>query len=78
MLGHSFPTRRSSDLAVEDCRAFENELYRFLENSKPAILTGIREKKVIDDALKADLIAAINEVKSRLAETKKAAVGVRA
>src|ERR1700692_39873 len=50
------------DLAVEDCRAFENELYRFLENSRPAILSGIREKKVLDDALKADLTAAINDV----------------
>src|SRR5947208_542248 len=26
------------DLAVEDCRAFESELYKFLENSRPAIL----------------------------------------
>src|SRR5450755_2427231 len=26
------------DLAVEDCRAFESELYTFLENSRPAIL----------------------------------------
>src|SRR5580698_6947273 len=54
------------DVAVEDCRAFENELYRYLENTRPAILTALREKKTIDDALKADLTAAINEVKSRL------------
>src|ERR1700746_3688384 len=53
------------DLAVEDCRAFETELYRFLENSRPGILSGIREKKIIDDALRADLTAAINEVKGR-------------
>src|SRR6202000_1579054 len=45
------------DIAVEDCRAFEAELYRFLDNSRPAILQGIREKKTIDDALKADLTA---------------------
>ncbi len=60
------------DLAVEDCRAFENELYRFLENARPAILTAIREKKVLDDALKADLIAAINEVKARMPKRKAA------
>ena len=66
-------------VVAEDCRAFETELYKFLENSRPAILTGIREKKVIDDALKADLIAAINEVKSRLGQTRKAALaGARA
>src|SRR5277367_3245261 len=59
------------DLAVEDCRPFENELYKFLENSKPAILATIREKKTIDDALKADLTAAINEVKTRITQGKK-------
>jgi F-type H+-transporting ATPase subunit alpha len=64
------------DLAVEECRPFEAELYRFLENSRPAILNDIREKKTIDDALKADLIAAINEVKARI--KKPAAAGAKA
>src|ERR1700710_660518 len=36
------------DLPVEDCRQFETDLYRFLENSKPGILTAIREKKAFD------------------------------
>jgi F-type H+-transporting ATPase subunit alpha len=53
------------DLPVEDCRAFETELYKFLENSKPAILTTIREKKAFDKPLEADLTAAINELKDR-------------
>jgi len=53
------------DLAVEDCRAFETELYKFLENAKAAILTGIREKKVLDDALQKDLRGAIEELKAR-------------
>jgi F-type H+-transporting ATPase subunit alpha len=56
------------DLAVEDCRAFEAEMYKFLENSKPGILTAIREKKVLDDALQAELRAAIEEVKGRFAK----------
>jgi F-type H+-transporting ATPase subunit alpha len=58
------------DLAVEDCRSFETELYKFLENAKPAILTSIREKKVLDDALQADLRGAIEELKGRFAKTK--------
>ncbi len=58
------------DLAVEDCRAFEIELYKFLENSKPAILTAIREKKVMDDALQADLRGAIEELKGRFTKKK--------
>jgi F-type H+-transporting ATPase subunit alpha len=53
------------DLAVEDCRPFEAELYKFLENSKPGILSGIREKKVLDDAITKDLTAAINELRDR-------------
>ena len=33
------------DLAVEDCRAFETELYKFLENAKPAILDSRSAKR---------------------------------
>src|SRR5271166_3446225 len=39
------------DLPVEDCRAFETELYKFLEGSHPAILDTIRTKKTLDDGL---------------------------
>ena len=53
------------DLAVEDCRPFEAELYKFLDNSKPGILNAIREKKAFDDAITKDLTAAINELKDR-------------
>jgi len=60
------------DIAVEDCRAFETELYKFLENAKPAILTAIREKKVLDDALQADLRGAIAELKTRFAKGARA------
>jgi F-type H+-transporting ATPase subunit alpha len=53
------------DLEVTDCRAFETELYKFLENSKPGVLSAIREKKAFDKALEADLTGAINELKDR-------------
>jgi len=53
------------DLAVEDCRAFEVELYKFLENSKPGVLNSIREKKAFDKPLEAELTAAINDLKDR-------------
>jgi F-type H+-transporting ATPase subunit alpha len=65
------------DLAVEDCRAFETELYKFLENSKPAILTAIREKKVLDDALQADLRSAIEELKGRFVKGRPAAAAAK-
>jgi hypothetical protein len=47
-----------------------------VEDSRPAILNTLREKKAIDDALKADLIAAINEVKAKI--KKPVAAGAKA
>ena len=46
------------DLPVEQVRKFEAELYRFVENSQPGVLADIREKKAIDDALKAKMESA--------------------
>jgi len=53
------------DVAVEDCRRFEEELNRFVENGHPAILSAIREKKTLDDALKSQINAAVAEFKKR-------------
>jgi len=53
------------DLAVELCRPFEVELYRFVENAHPEILNEIREKKVLSDDLKNALHAALKEFKER-------------
>ena len=53
------------DIVVEDVRRFEAELYQFLDNSKPEILTAIREKKQIDDDLKGQLTNALKEFKDR-------------
>ena len=60
------------DIAVEECRSFEIELYKFIENSKPGIFADIREKKVLDDALQAQLRDAIAEVKKRFVKGAKA------
>jgi F-type H+/Na+-transporting ATPase subunit alpha len=68
------------DMAVEDCRPFETELYKFLENSKPAILNTIREKKTLDEGLQKDLTGAINELKERFKKdrARPAATGAKA
>ncbi len=59
------------ELPVEGIRKFEEELHRFVENSYPNILPTIRDKKNIDDALKAEMIKAIGDAKKRfLAENK--------
>src|SRR5687767_11123708 len=48
-------------VAIEDVRGYEEDLYRFLETRHPGVLTGIAEKKILDDDLKAALERAVNE-----------------
>ncbi len=52
------------DLPLEQCRAFEEELYRFVENAHPDLFTKIREKKALDDALRVELHAVLKEFKT--------------
>jgi F-type H+-transporting ATPase subunit alpha len=56
------------DLPLDQIRTFEQELYRFLENAHPAILTTIKEKKTIDDDLKGKLNSALQEFKARFVQ----------
>ena len=58
------------DLEVNQVRAFETELYRFVENAYPGILSDIREKKTLDDSLKAKMDTAIKEAKARFLSAK--------
>jgi F-type H+/Na+-transporting ATPase subunit alpha len=53
------------DLPIEQCRKFEEELYRFIESAHPTIFEEIRNKKALDDSLKAKLTGAIKEFKTR-------------
>jgi F-type H+-transporting ATPase subunit alpha len=53
------------DLPVEHCRPFEDELYRFLDNAYPGVLAELREKKRIDDELRARMHAVLKEFKER-------------
>ncbi|MDE3164245.1 MAG: F0F1 ATP synthase subunit alpha, partial [Acidobacteriota bacterium] len=62
------------DLAVEVCRKFEEELYRFAENAHREVLDGIKAKKVLDKDLEAKVKAVIEEFKSRFVAENAAAV----
>ena len=53
------------DLAVSDCRAFEAELYEYLERQEGGVLDKIREKGAFDDALTEELKTALTEFKKR-------------
>ena len=59
---------------VEDLRRYEDDLYRFLEASHPQVLTGIAEKKILDDEVKGGLEAALKEFGQRFTATAAAAV----
>ena len=55
------------DIPVEQCRKFEEELYRFVENAHPGVLGQIREQKKLDDALRGQMHAVLKEFKERFA-----------
>jgi F-type H+-transporting ATPase subunit alpha len=58
------------DIAVEDVRRFEAELYSFLDNSKPEVLQAIREKRELNDEIRNQLKNALNEFKQRFQAAK--------
>ncbi len=52
------------DVAVGDVRRFESELHGFLQTSHAEVLQMIRERKTLDDEVKAKLDAALEEFKN--------------
>ncbi|MCC7174530.1 MAG: F0F1 ATP synthase subunit alpha [Bryobacterales bacterium] len=59
------------DVPLERCREFEEELFRFADNSRPQVLQQIREKKALDDALRAEVHSLIKEFKERFTAEQK-------
>jgi F-type H+-transporting ATPase subunit alpha len=59
------------DLAVEQCRKFEEELYRFVDNAHRGLWDEIRTKKALDDSLRAKLASVIEEFKARFVAEQK-------
>jgi F-type H+/Na+-transporting ATPase subunit alpha len=53
------------DVAVEEIRRFEAELYQFLDNGKPDLLAAIREKRELNDEIKQQLKDALKEFKEQ-------------
>jgi F-type H+-transporting ATPase subunit alpha len=51
------------DVAVEKVKDFQNKITDFMNTRKPAVLEKIRTEKAINDALAAELKAAVNEFK---------------
>jgi len=53
------------DLPVEVCRAFEKELYRYADTYHADVLAELRDKKALDDELRARMHHLIKEFKER-------------
>jgi F-type H+/Na+-transporting ATPase subunit alpha len=51
------------DLPVDQVRDFEAELYKYVDATNPGLLNTIMEKKVLDDALKAEMSKIIKQSK---------------
>src|SRR5579863_5789094 len=61
------------DIAVSECGRFERELYPFVEANYGGLLKTIREKKTLDDAVRADAKTALDAFKERFMQTAGAA-----
>src|SRR5687768_2534452 len=65
-------------VAIEDVRRYEEELYRFLETRHAAVLSGIADRKIIDDELKAGIEAALKDFGQQFAAVRAASAGAAA
>jgi F-type H+/Na+-transporting ATPase subunit alpha len=61
------------DIAVSECARFERELYPFIEANYSGVLKSLRDKKPLDDALKAEAKSALDAFKERFVQTAGAA-----
>ncbi len=73
--------RYLDDIDVSECRRFELEMYTFVETNHPGVLQAIRDKKALDDAVRADATKALDAFKERfrasLPEPRQAASAAR-
>jgi F-type H+-transporting ATPase subunit alpha len=62
------------NVAIEDVRRYEEDLYRFLESRNPEILSGIASKKTLDDDLRASIEGALKTFGQQFVGTSQPAV----
>jgi len=60
------------DLQVDQVREFEAELYKYVDATNPGLLRTIMEKKVLDDALKAEMSKVIKQSKEAFVADRQA------
>jgi F-type H+-transporting ATPase subunit alpha len=65
------------DLPVEQCRKFEEEMYKYIDNTHRALWDEIRTKKALDKELEPKVKSVIAEFKKRFVEQMKSAAGAK-
>jgi F-type H+-transporting ATPase subunit alpha len=60
------------DMPVAQVREFEAELIKYVESTNPGLLRTIMEKKILDDALKAQMQDVIKQAKQQFVEQREA------
>jgi F-type H+-transporting ATPase subunit alpha len=60
------------DLAIDQLRDFEADLYRFVDTTNPGLLRSIMEKKILDDGLKAEMTKVIKRCKDTFVTQRQA------
>jgi F-type H+-transporting ATPase subunit alpha len=61
------------DLPLDELKAFETGLYRFVDNSHPSLLQKLMEKKQLDDPMRKEFDDVLKQFKERYAAEKGAA-----
>jgi F-type H+/Na+-transporting ATPase subunit alpha len=59
------------DMPVEQVRPFEIELHKYVDTANPGLLQKIMEKKILDDALKAEMTKVIKDCKEQFFASRK-------
>ncbi|HEY0566419.1 MAG TPA: F0F1 ATP synthase subunit alpha [Terriglobales bacterium] len=65
------------DLEIGDIRAFETELYKYVETSNPNLFRSIEEKKALDDTIKNDLNTTLKQFKEQFVANRKELAAAR-
>src|SRR5205814_853915 len=60
------------DMPVEQVRDFEVTLYRYVDATNSGLLSAIMEKKILDDALKAEMTRVIKQAKEAFVADRQA------
>ena len=66
------------DIEPSECRRFEMELYPFIETNYSGLLKSLREKKAIDDTIKAEAMKALGDFKERFKASQQTAQAAEA